>query len=238
MITTISITTIVLIAAIALSVRFISLFPQLRPGAVDKHKLLHLNSPAWIVIVLGSGGHTAEMFAILRDLDASRFALRSYIVSSGDNFSAQKALEFEHQLQEIHGEHVGYYRIATVPRARRIHQSLLTTPISSFACLWSCLSVLRRPVIEGQPSPRPDLIITNGPGTGVIVVLASYILRFLRHPGTQGRMRTVYVESWARVKRLSLSGRILLPFVNRFIVQWEALMEATGGKGEYLGVLV
>lgn len=37
------------------------------------------------------------------------------------------------------------------------------------------------------------------------------------------RLRTVFVESWARVRTISLSGKILLPFADRFLVQWPAL---------------
>jgi beta-1,4-N-acetylglucosaminyltransferase len=56
-------------------------------------------------------------------------------------------------------------------------------------------------------------------------------------------MRTVYIESWARVKTLSLSGKILKPLVDRFVVQWETLQKKVGekergGRAEYVGVLV
>jgi beta-1,4-N-acetylglucosaminyltransferase len=47
----------------------------------------------------------------------------------------------------------------------------------------------------------------------------------------------VYVESFARVKTLSLSGKLLYPFVDRFIVQWPGLKEKWT-RAEYLGVLV
>ena len=30
----------------------------------------------------------------------------------------------------------------------------------------------------------------------------------------------VYIESWARVRSLSLTARLVRPFVDRFIVQW------------------
>ena len=51
-------------------------------------------------------------------------------------------------------------------------------------------------------------------------------------------MRTIYVESWARVRGLSLSGKILVAVgaCERVLVQWEGLGRA--GKGEFKGVLV
>jgi hypothetical protein len=33
--------------------------------------------------------------------------------------------------------------------------------------------------------------------------------------------RVIYVESWARVKSLSLSGKILKHIVDKFVVQWD-----------------
>lgn len=38
--------------------------------------------------------------------------------------------------------------------------------------------------------------------------------------------RIIYVESFARVTSLSLSGKLLRPFVDTFVVQWPG---ATGG---------
>lgn len=49
-------------------------------------------------------------------------------------------------------------------------------------------------------------------------------------------MRTVYVESWARCRTLSLTGRLLDTLgVDRFLVQWEGLVDM--GR-EFRGVLV
>ena len=194
--------------------------------------------PVRLAIVLGSGGHTAEMFTILETLDITKYAHRSYIVSSGDAFSAQKARDFENQVDQRHARSFGAFDIGVVPRARNIHQSILTTPFSSLLCLWSCTSTLRKPELARQRMAYPHVIITNGPGTAVIVILSAYLLRLTAGSSAQGKMRSIYVESVARVKRLSLSGKIMLHLVNRFIVQWEGLTKSTGGKAEYLGVLV
>lgn len=245
------------------TLRILSLLPAYRPRPRSKLR----GTPTRLLIILGSGGHTAEMFALLRDLDTEKYNWRSYIVGEGDGFSAARAEEFERGLseraraqatrtrrtngalegekaeqahtqegsQEAEEETQGYggYDISTIPRARHIHQPLSTTPLSALRCLLACFAVLlRTPNAERGP---PDLILTNGPGTGVVVVLASLILRFLGVG--QDRMRTVYVESWARVKGLSLSGRLLVRVVDRVLVQWEGL-EGVGGRGEFLGVLV
>ncbi|KAF2018182.1 glycosyltransferase family 1 protein [Aaosphaeria arxii CBS 175.79] len=226
-----------------------------------------------ILIVLGSGGHTHEMFHLLRDLDTSRYTQRTYIVSGGDAFSAQRAVEFEQTLEDRASETrnkattvrrrgterplcVGaeHFNIATIPRARKIHQSLLTTPFTSLVTLVSAFSPLFRSdrlhpnlppttPYEIAAQDLPDLIITNGPATGVIVVLAALIAKFFNLKGCSSRSkcRTIYVESFARVKTLSLSAKLLAGVVDRFLVQWEELEGEggyVGGHAEYWGILV
>ncbi|KAF2848969.1 glycosyltransferase family 1 protein [Plenodomus tracheiphilus IPT5] len=255
-----------------------------------------------VLIVLGSGGHTHEMLYLLRDLDTAKYTHRTYVVSGGDAFSAQRALEFERELEqrgknrpntnspssgtvdikitdpngatsttttkrprsnttgraragsirEPRKQCLGpdHYNIAIVPRARKIHQPLLTTPFSSLYTLYSCFSPLlgasslapnKRPTTpyEAAAADVPDLVITNGPATAVILILASLILRFfdIRGANSRSKCKTVYVESFARVKTLSLSGKILVRVVDRFLVQWEEL-EGAGGRAEFWGVLV
>ncbi|KAI9845377.1 MAG: UDP-N-acetylglucosamine transferase subunit [Thelocarpon superellum] len=192
------------------------------------------------------------MLAMLRNIDTTLYTHRSYVVSEGDAFSRQKALEFEAQLADrnpspatARGQTNGRpvdevppsYDIVTIPRARKIHQSLLTTPISAFHCLAACFRVLYSPASSPSQPGYPDLIVTNGPGTAVCVILACLITRFFGLRGSAGRMRTIYVESWARVRRLSLSGKILIRCVDRFLVQWQGL-RGVAGRAEFIGVLV
>ncbi|MCJ1398321.1 UDP-N-acetylglucosamine transferase subunit [Xylographa trunciseda] len=250
-------------------------------------------TPTRLLIVLGSGGHTAEMLSLLHDLDPSSYTHRSYVVSSGDDFSAQKAVAFEAGLEakctaannaEANNNSnkatdgkprasYGSYDISFVPRARRIHQPLLTTPLDALRCLWACFAVLRRPsrppslpkssLARSYPPPTnlssstplayPHLIVTNGPATATILVFASLLLRllpsfllpFLGLPRKAGMMRCIYVESWARVRRLSLSGRLLVwgGLCERVLVQWEGLAwegwkGGRWGRREFRGALV
>ncbi|KAL5980490.1 hypothetical protein ACLOJK_028398 [Asimina triloba] len=50
------------------------------------------------LIVLGSGGHTAEMLNLLVALDKDKFMPRSYIAAMTDNMSLQKARSMEESL--------------------------------------------------------------------------------------------------------------------------------------------
>ena len=191
-----------------------------------------------MVIVLGSGGHTAEMMSLLRGMDPRRWAHRTYVVSSGDHFSDGKARDIEARIQTKYTRSstpsqkgtshpvIGKWEVATVPRARKIHQPLYTAPITSLLSLIGSLTALSQAAKTSivAPSEYPDLIITNGPATAVIVILASVVLKFFGLAPRQ-KMKVIYVESWARVRTLSLSGKVLLRMgvCDEFVVQWEVL---------------
>ena len=198
-----------------------------------------------LMVVLGSGGHTAEMLLMLSNphLTRQRYTRRTYVVSEGDDFSSGKAVEFEKDLKardgspgSREGTRIGY-SIYTVPRARKIHQPLLSTPLSSFRCLAAAISMLRK-----HPAGKPDLILVNGPATALIVVLAGLVLEYFSFlPGWdkwRRRTRSIYVESWARVRTPSLSCRLIvtLGLCDQVLVQWLQLEAA--GWGTYRGVLV
>lgn len=250
-----------------LTLRILAILPSRRSRPTQRKR----GSPTHLLVVLGSGGHTAEMTAMLRNavkgrdsqpsttstaksnspdtkaLDWRNYTHRTWIVSSGDNFSATRAKELEDEFagfyrngttnerEEKAESAMGTYTISTVPRARRIHQPLYSTPLTSLQTLLAATTLLYK-----SPHGLPDLVLINGPATATILVAATMVLRFfdIRGAQTRGKCRTVYVESWARVKKLSLSGRLLCWMgVERVLVQWEGL-KGVGGRGEYLGVLV
>lgn len=56
--------------------------------------------PVSTLIVLGSGGHTAEMLNVLSVLQKDLFSPRFYIAAATDNMSLQKARTYENQLAD------------------------------------------------------------------------------------------------------------------------------------------
>ncbi|KII92585.1 glycosyltransferase family 1 protein [Plicaturopsis crispa FD-325 SS-3] len=189
-------------------------------------------------VFLGSGGHTSEALTLLSTLDFARYSPRTYVVSEGDKLSAQKALELESQKSAGEKNHTtsNGYRILTIPRARRVHQSLVTTPPTALLSLLSCLyHVTFAPLMSPQSwrSPFVDVLILNGPGTCFVLCAAVFVNRVLGLPSP----KLIYIESFARVRSLSLSGKLLRPFVDRFIVQWPQTIK-DGGRGECYGWLV
>ncbi|KAG2364894.1 oligosaccharide biosynthesis protein Alg14-like protein [Suillus spraguei] len=208
-----------------------------------------------IAIFLGSGGHTSEALKLVSALDFVRYSPRTYIVSEGDALSARKALALEHIKAIDHvfsdvrniSKHFNppdltrlkvqpQYKLLTIPRARRVHQPLLSTPPDAVKALLVCMYLVSvRPLFEkgGSRQPFVDLLILNGPGTCVILCAAILLNRFIGLPSP----RVMYIESFARVKSLSLSGKLLYSFTDCFVVQWPDLVQP-GGRAVYRGCLV
>ena len=81
----------ILSAVTAVSIiRLLWILPAFRQQPPPSRK-----SSAKIVIVLGSGGHTAEMLRLIEHLDFNKYQQRIYVVSSGDTLSEGKARAFE-----------------------------------------------------------------------------------------------------------------------------------------------
>ncbi|CAJ0868013.1 9731_t:CDS:2 [Entrophospora sp. SA101] len=179
-------------------------------------------------IVLGSGGHTMEMLQLLDEIDFNIYCPRFYIISSGDILSSNKVKEFEDNhskgKEEAAIENVEFF-IRYIPRSRKVGQSWFSTVFTVLNTLMVCCKLIL--------SELPDLIICNGPGNCVPVCMISYIPRVL---GIKW-IRLIYIESFARVHTLSLSGKLLLRFVDKFLVQWPYLVNKYP-QAEYKGILV
>ncbi|KAE9377776.1 glycosyltransferase family 1 protein [Stipitochalara longipes BDJ] len=244
---------------IVVTTAFLRLLYVLPFGLLERNIKHARTELSHMVVVLGSGGHTAEMMSLLRNIDPRRYAHRTYIVSSGDSFSSGKAAEIEIIIQSKYIQSfseptkagvthpiTGTWDIMIVPRARKIHQPLYTAPFSSLWCFIGCLRALYTTsrISKVAPYEYPDAIITNGPATAVMVVLAAIFLKLCTMAPAH-KMKIIYVESWARVKTLSLSGKILLwtGVCDTFLVQWESLAKKINGTGskrkvEWKGFLV
>lgn len=183
------------------------------------------------------------MLRLLCGLDFERFSERVYLVSSGDALSLAKVAELETaRAAEPHPSPTGRptWTVKEIPRARRVHQSFLTAPFTTLQSFGVCLRLLTLPSLLGSRG-NADVILLNGPGSCVPIALAAFLPRLVNLHSPQ----TVYIESLARVRRLSLSGKILRLFADRFFVQWEALADAPSdptstwlARKEYRGVLV
>jgi len=73
---------------------------------------------------------------------------------------------------------------------------------------------------------RPDVILS----TGAALAVPFFIV------GRLHRVRLIYVESFTRVRRPALSGRIVYPLTHVFFVQWRS--SKAGRRAVYAGSVV
>lgn len=176
---------------------------------------------ASVMAVLGSGGHTAEMIALLGWLPASRFKVASVVVASSDATSLARL--------RTAGALAADARIHTIVRAREVAGSWGGAVLRSVYAALEGVNIL----IAEQPA----LLLVNGPGTCVPLVCAA---RALRACGAlRPDSRILFVESVCRVETLSLSGYLLYHcrFADDVAVQWEAL-RARFPRAKYIGTVL
>ncbi|KAK9325691.1 oligosaccharide biosynthesis protein Alg14 like-domain-containing protein [Lipomyces orientalis] len=213
---------VLVFSCVAVAVAGVGIFAVLVTALVQSYGLPPEKHPhgASAMFVLGSGGHTTELLGIISQLNFGLYPTRTYVSFSGDTLSTVRALQLERE------KSVPQVTTLELPRARTVGQSYFTSIFTSAVCGFECVFAVAK--------VRPDIVVCNGPGSCVLVCFAALLLRATRIKLT----RLVYVESIARVNSLSLTGRILISVVDRFIVQWPALAEQYKDKGvEYFGIL-
>jgi len=201
-------------------------------------------SSAKTLVVLGSGGHTSEMVALLRGLllgaerapragQPGRYAPLVFVLSATDKtslpqmrargLSALLGAEGDGDAADAGGAAAA--KIVRITRAREVGQRWGSSALTSAR---ACAEALRLVWRE-----RPELVLCNGPGVCVPICLAAFLLRALASP--RYRPKIVFCESFCRVSTLSLTGKIMYHVLaDRFVVHWPALQKRFP-KSEYVG---
>jgi len=178
---------------------------------------------ASILIVVGSGGHTREILTLATAL-GKHYTPRYYIIAETDKMSKDKICKSE---QPIHGKETMHndFEVFSIPRSREVKQSYFSSVLTTInAMIYSLPLVFKL---------KPEIILCNGPGTCIPLCIAGLLLKLLSIKNTY----IVYVESFCRVKTMSLSGKLLYPFIDSFFVQWPDLL-VDYPKAKYVGRLV
>lgn len=162
--------------------------------------------PCRTLVVLGSGGHTAEMLQLLSGMTLQNYQPRVYVVAENDKMSLEKAETFESQQNSL-------VQIRRVSRSRKVLQSYWSSVFTTLISLMHSVPIVLR--------VWPDLVLCNGPGTCIPVCAVAYFIKFM---GIHN-VRLVYIESICRVQDLSLSGKLLYYLADHMIVQWPELKE-------------
>ncbi|KAF2551753.1 hypothetical protein F2Q68_00037121 [Brassica cretica] len=101
--------------------------------------------------------------------------------------------------------------------------SVWTTIVAIVHALWLMIRI------------RPQVILCNGPGTCIPLCVIAFLFKVLGIRWSS----IFYVESVARVKKLSLSGLLLynLRMADQFFVQWPQLQK-NYPRAHYVGCLM
>ncbi|KAF9437153.1 RNA helicase [Entomortierella beljakovae] len=238
--------------AIIATIRLRAALPQHRPSnnvaSRKKRDSPNANEPSsssltsthqcTATIFLGSGGHTAEMLQLVSGLDPSKYILRHYVVGWDDISSIEKLsrLEASRSQRDITNEfnekdrptyELQGYTIHRIPRSRYVHQSMLTTPFTLAKSLLVAMPLIKRLSCLSKQSVNAKMksvLLMNGPGTCFALALAVIGARMFGVPDDQ-TPDLVFIESFARVKTLSLAGKLLYPLCDVFLVQWPGFVD-------------
>jgi beta-1,4-N-acetylglucosaminyltransferase len=140
-------------------------------------------------------------------------------------------------------ERAGTRDVFLVKRARAVHQSLWTAPLT---CLMSAAhavnALTREPNLRpsrtyGYQFKYPHVIVTNGPASGFIIGMVAHLLKIF-YLAPPHRLKIVYIESWAKTKTLSLTGKLFYwtGIANMFCVQHETLTRLIPGS-QFVGTV-
>lgn len=137
---------------------------------------------------------------------------RRYLITAGDLNSIHQVAEYETDLDLLcirEGKEAGTYDTRFVARARRVHQPLWSTPFSALRSMLEIIPALLTPPKNdvGANLRYPTCIFSNGPATGFFVGLAVHLLKMF-YVVPEDSMKFVYIESWARISTLSLTGKL------------------------------
>lgn len=155
------------------------------------------------MIILGSGGHTAEMLRIVKHLDCKNYSPRVYIHAQTDKLSVEKVKALESGNKD--------YTILEIYRSREVRQSYFTSIWTTVLATLNCLPIVWR--------EDPELVLCNGPGTCVPLCVIAFLFKVL----CIAQSVIIFVESYCRVKTFSLTGKILYYLADHVIVQWTYL---------------
>lgn len=93
--------------------------------------------------------------------------------------------------------------------------------ITNLFNLWSAFKIIRR--------ESPDVVIT----TGTEFALAYCVMAKMRKNAI-----TIFIESLCRIKKRSGTGRIISPFVDMYLIQWETVGGEGPRKAQYWGRVI
>jgi beta-1,4-N-acetylglucosaminyltransferase len=120
---------------------------------------------------------------------------------------------------------VTFKRENSIELAREERVYFVEDPERSFKNLIKCtLQTLKILLKE-----RPGVILSTGAGVAIPSCFLSKLLL---------KSKIIFIESFCRTDKSSLSGRLVYPISDLFFVQWKKLLKQYGNKAQYRGAVV
>ncbi|TNV75949.1 hypothetical protein FGO68_gene4326 [Halteria grandinella] len=168
-----------------------------------------------LMVVFGSGGHTTEMLLMLtkdNQFNFQKYGQVQFVIGHSDTWSLTKIKDyFSRGGTQIDWEKD--VQIIKLFRSREVKQSYLTSILTTIVALLHSAWVVAK--------LRPDIVVTNGPGTAVPLCYIHFF--FSKVLLWNLKAKILFIESFCRVTSLSLSGKLLLPIADKFVVHWNEL---------------
>ena len=179
-----------------------------------------LNPKKSIMIILGSGGHTGEILLMIKKLDFNKFSSCYFVSSHNDKNSENKTKESI----DMNNFKNTKFQFIKIYRARNVGQSFISSiPTTIYSLIQSFFILIKT---------RPNMVVSNGPGVAFPIIIIGYILKIFM---ILYEFKIMFIESYCRSKSISLCGKLVEPFCDRFIVLWKNLETK---KREYLGKIL
>ena len=179
-----------------------------------------LPTPARTLVIWGSGGHTTEMLLLLQALFSSSSCYAFHCLMASSDHTTRPKIATNAIVQQLLQDAIWH----DIARSREVKQSWFTT---IFTTLFSFLQAF---VLVGRI--KPHVILANGPGTCVPLCYAAFLWNLIGWTNT----KIIFIESFCRVEKLSLTGKLLYVIADRFVLQWPHLLTQYP-RAEYLGDL-
>jgi beta-1,4-N-acetylglucosaminyltransferase len=157
------------------------------------------------------------MLEVVKKLKDDKYSPRLYVVADNDQHSVDKLMAIENDKSD--------YKIYMITRSRKVHQSYLSSVMTTLKSIFDCFPLLMH--------TQPDFVLCNGPGTCVPICLVAFLFKVFY---INSKCKIAFIESYCRVKTLSVTGWILLYLTDIFVVQWPQLSKVSR-KVSYFGRL-
>lgn len=120
---------------------------------------------------------------------------------------------------------ITFERMDTNDLSKHERTFFVTDPARSLSSFLKCVYQSAKIVLK----EKPDVVMSTGAG---VAIPATYIAKLLLGA------KIIFIESFCRILEPSLSGRLVYPISDMFLVQWPGMLEKYGDKARYRGAIV